>query len=211
MVTSESSVLLRSGLAQLAIQASEDQIQAIEQYLELLFKWNKTHNLTAINSLQQAIELHVLDSLSVLPYITGPRILDVGSGGGLPGMLLAILKPQCEFVSVDARDKKIQFQSLAAGQLGLENFTAVHSRVEAFSDTELFDQIIARAFSSLANFTSLTQHLLARDGEWLAMKGQYPEEELADMDPQIVKLVQTTELQIPGNNATRHLLHLKNA
>ena len=200
---------LQAGLQELGVSASADQLLAIQQYLALLFKWNKTHNLTAIDNPQQAVKLHVLDSISVLPHINGPRVLDVGSGAGLPGILLAIMRPHIEFVSVDARNKKIHFQHLAAAQLGLQNFRAEHARIEDFRSAQPFDQIIARAFSSLLKFTTLTQHVLAGDGEWIAMKGQYPEDELTELDPGKVRLADTHTLVIPGSQVRRHAVCLR--
>lgn len=199
--------ILESGLKELAIDATEQQIEKMLKYLELLTKWNKTHNLTSITDPNDMVTLHILDSLSVLSYITGPSLLDAGSGGGLPSLVLAIMLPDVDFVSVDARSKKIQFQTLAAAELELENFQAVHARVEDI-DAELpFDQIISRAFSSLLNFTDWTVELIAPDGQWLAMKGRLPSEELEEiLEERDRKPVAIEQLKIPNFNGERHLV-----
>ena len=199
--------ILEAGLKDLAIDASEQQIELMLQYLDLLTKWNKTHNLTSITDPADMVTLHILDSLSVLSYITGPSLLDAGSGGGLPGLVLAIMLPEVDIVSVDARSKKIQFQTLAAAELQLENFQAVHARVEDI-DAELpFDQVISRAFSSLLNFTDWTVNLIAPDGQWLAMKGRVPNEELAELQEERGrKPVAIEKLKVPNFNGERHLL-----
>ena len=199
--------ILEAGLKDLAIDASEQQIELMLKYLDLLAKWNQTHNLTSITNPKDMVTLHILDSLSVLSYITGPSLLDAGSGGGLPGLVLAIMLPEIDIVSVDARSKKIQFQTLAAAELQLENFQAVHARVEDI-DAELpFDQIISRAFSSLLNFTDWTVNLIAPDGQWLAMKGRLPNEELVKLQEERGrKPVAIEKLKVPNFNGERHLI-----
>ena len=199
--------ILEKGLKDLAIDASEQQIELMLRYLELLTKWNQTHNLTSITNPEDMVTLHVLDSLSVLSYITGPSLLDAGSGGGLPSLVLAIMLPDVDFVSVDARSKKIQFQTLVASELQLENFQAIHARVEDI-DAELpFDQVISRAFSSLLNFTDWTVNLIAPDGQWLAMKGRLPNEELVELQEERGrKPVAIEKLKVPNFNGERHLI-----
>lgn len=201
--------ILKSGLDAMSITANEQQIDAMLLYLDLLSKWNKTHNLTSITSPEDMVTLHILDSLSVLPYITGPSLLDAGSGGGLPGLILAIMLPDVDIVSVDSRSKKIQFQSLAAAELKLENFQAVHARVEDIDAEQPFDQIISRAFSSLLNFTDWTVNLIAPDGQWLAMKGRHPTEELDElMQERQRQPVAIENLKIPNFNGQRNLVIL---
>lgn len=201
---------LCAGLVAQKISFNEQKIIQLRNYLELLSKWNNTHNLTAITNFKRMVDLHVLDSLSVLSEIKGPNLLDVGSGGGLPGLIVAIFKPDLQVTSIDARGKKIQFQQFAAATLGLNNFQAIHSRVEQYQTQKLFAQIISRAFSSLDNFIGLTEHLLQADGQWLAMKGQLPEDEMLElfkkraMQPSLVK-----SLSVPNVDAERHLLIFK--
>jgi len=210
IITKQHEQQLCDGLQQLKVAFDDQHIEQLKNYLVLLAKWNKTHNLTAITDLQQMIDLHILDSLSVLSVINGENLLDVGSGAGLPGLIVAIFKPEIQVSSIDTRGKKIQFQQLAAATLGLHNFQAIHSRVEEYQAPIFFDQIISRAFSSLENFTQLTKHLLSVDGEWLAMKGQLPEQELLvlaetyGIQPLLIKA-----LSIPNVMTERHLLIFK--
>lgn len=199
--------ILEAGLQNMLIDASTEQVGQLMQYLELLVKWNKTHNLTSITDPTDMVTLHILDSLSVLPYITGPSLLDAGSGGGLPGLILAIMLPDVDIVSVDTRGKKIQFQTLVSAELGLENFQAVHARVEEIDAEQPFDQIISRAFSSLLNFTDWTVNLIAPDGHWLAMKGRLPSEELDEIKQERGRIpVAIEELTVPNFNGERHLI-----
>ena len=201
---------LRNGLQELDIDFTEQQVQQLKSYLVLLSKWNQTHNLTAITEMQQMIDLHILDSLSVMPAITGVNLLDVGSGAGLPGLMIALFRPEVQITSIDTRGKKIQFQQLAATTLGLQNFQAIHSRVEEYQPAMVFDQIISRAFSSLENFINWTKHLLNHDGEWLAMKGQLPEEEIQALRDQFDLAPDSImPLSVPNVTAARHLLTIK--
>ncbi len=201
---------LEAGLESLSISASEQQVQTMLDYLALLVKWNSTHNLTAITDSYAMVNQHILDSLSVLSAIKGPTLLDVGSGAGLPGMMLAIMRPDIQVSSIDTRGKKIQFQTLAASSLGIENFHVIHSRVENYTADVGFTQIISRAFSSLENFISWTKHLLADDGEWLAMKGQLPTEELEALKQSLsMSPITAEELELPNFIGERHLLTFK--
>lgn len=198
---------IRIGLSSLGLEENNDQIEKVIDYLYLLSKWNKTHNLTAITDLDKMIDLHIIDSLSVLKEIKGPNLLDVGSGAGLPGLIIALFRPDVQVSSIDTRGKKIQFQTLASSSLGLKNFHTIHSRVEKFETEIQFQQIISRAFSSLDNFIAWTKHLLSDEGEWLAMKGQIPHEELKELldkkalTPQIIK-----PLKVADFIGERHLL-----
>lgn len=198
---------LVSGIAALGIKATDSQVKKMLQFAELLTKWNKTHNLTAITQPEDIVDLHLIDSLSVLPFVSSKRVLDVGSGGGFPGIVLAIMLPETEIVSVDTRGKKIQFQLLAANTLGLNNFHAKQARIEEFEDADGFEQIISRAFSSLVNFTGWTEHLLKEGGEWLAMKGKLPSDEMLKIAS---KHIQVESLILPNGVGERHLLRIQN-
>ena len=201
---------LEEGLEKLSISVSEQQIQTMLDYLALLIKWNNTHNLTAITDPYAMVNQHLLDSLSVLYAIKGPTLLDVGSGAGVPGMILAIMRPNVQVFSIDTRGKKTQFQTLVASSLGIENFQVVHSRVEDYKADGGFAQIISRAFSSLENFIVWTKHLLADDGEWLAMKGQLPNQELEDLkQSQSMTPIKIETLELPNFIGERHLLTFK--
>ncbi len=201
---------LESGLESLSIEASEQQVQKLLDYLGLLVKWNNTHNLTAITDPYAMINLHLLDSLSILKSIKGPTLLDVGSGAGFPGVVIAIMRPDIQVSSIDTRGKKIQFQILAASNLGIDNFHAIHSRVEKYKTETPFDQIVSRAFASLNNFIDWTKHLVAEDGEWLAMKGQFPLDELEELkQSQAMSPISTQVLELPNFIGERHLLTFK--
>ncbi|WP_048308767.1 16S rRNA (guanine(527)-N(7))-methyltransferase RsmG [Halomonas sp. PR-M31] len=197
---------LEEGLAQLGIVAEELALQRLLELLALLHKWNRAYNLTAVRSLDEMVIKHVLDSAAVLQAVTGPRLLDVGAGPGLPGLVLAILKPEVDVTLLDSNGKKVRFQRQAILELKLGNVTAVQQRVERFVAPE-FDQVISRAFASLADFVLMTDPLLKPDGEWLAMKGRVNEDELASLPASIV-LREQQVLQVPGDSANRHLLRL---
>lgn len=167
--------LLEAGLIHLSIEANP---QPFMDYLFLLEKWNKSFNLTAVRELDKMVTRHILDSLCLLPWLSGSEILDVGSGAGLPGIPLALACPDKHFVLMDSNGKKTRFMQEAKRALGLDNIDIIKSRAEDFAPQIKFDTILSRAFSSLPKMLSLTQHLLAEKGIWLAMKGRYPQEEL---------------------------------
>lgn len=148
------------------------------EYLHLLKKWNSAYNLTAIREMHSMISKHLLDSLAILPWLHGKQIIDVGTGAGLPGIPLAIAKPELHFVLLDANGKKTRFLNEVKRQLHLNNIEVVHSRVENYHPAQGFDTVISRAFSSLAQMIEWTQHLISPDGIWLAMKGRSPDAEL---------------------------------
>lgn len=173
-------------------------------YLDLLLKWNKTYNLTAIQEPERMLGLHLLDCLAIVPYIGPDRLLDVGSGGGLPGIPVAVAIPEARVTLLDSNGKKCAFLRQAAIELGLGNVEVVHSRVEAFTPDACYRQIVSRAFSDLAEFTRLSRHLLCEGGEWLAMKGVRPHEEIAQLQGGRVK--QDIKLDVPGLTAERHLI-----
>lgn len=148
------------------------------EYLFLLNKWNAAYNLTAVRDLEAMVSKHILDSLAIVPWIKGHRILDVGTGAGLPGIPLAIAKPDIQFVLLDSNGKKTRFLNEVKRQLNLKNLEIVQFRVENYHPAQGFDTVISRAFSSLEQMIHWTQHLIAKDGMWLAMKGRYPDTEL---------------------------------
>lgn len=178
-------------------------------YLDLLGKWNKTYNLTAIREPERMLSHHLLDSLAILPHVGPAPLLDVGSGAGLPGIPLAIARPDLQVTLLDGVDKKCAFMRQASIQLGLGNISVVHARVEAWRPGQRFGQIVSRAFSELAEFVALTAHLLAEGGRWLAMKGTRPDTELARLEG--ARLAQCVPLRVPGLDAERHLLILERA
>lgn len=150
-------------------------------YLNLLNKWNKAYNLTAIRDFDSMVTHHLLDSLAIRPWIKGPRLLDVGTGAGLPGIPLAIAMPDLQVVLLDSNGKKIRFLREVKRTLELNNVDIVQSRAETYHPTSSFDTVTSRALSNLESLIHWTQHLIANDGIWLAMKGRYPEAELATL------------------------------
>ncbi len=195
---------LTEAIAALGVALEPGQEVALLDYLALLAKWNRTYNLTAIHEPERMLTHHVLDSLAVLPHIGPGPLLDVGSGGGLPGIPLAIARPDLQVTLLDASQKKCGFMQQAAIELKLDRIQVVHGRVEDFRVEGGFPQIVSRAFSELREFVDLTRHLLAEGGEWLAMKGLYPHEEVALLKHARVK--RDIKLHVPGLEADRHLI-----
>lgn len=167
--------LLTQGLKQFDLQSLDTPLL---EYLLLLNKWNAAYNLTAVRDLESMINKHILDSLAILPWIKGARILDVGTGAGLPGIPLSIAKPDMQFVLLDSNGKKIRFLNEVKRKLDLKNLEIVQFRVENYHPDQGFDTVTSRAFSSLEQMIHWTQHLIAEEGIWLAMKGRYPDTEL---------------------------------
>lgn len=180
--------------------------QAMLRYLALLQKWNKVYNLTAIRDPKQMLTHHLLDSLAVVPHIWPGRWLDVGCGAGLPGLMLAMARPDCEVVLLDSNSKKTSFVQQAIIELKLHNAQVFCARAEEWGRGEKFDGIISRAFAEMADFVSTTRHLLAPGGRWVAMKG-HVEQELKAL-PGDIRIDQTVALQVPGLNGTRSLVIL---
>ena len=197
---------LTQGLLALGLDLPPATQQKLIDYLDLLLKWNKVHNLTAVRNIEDMVTLHLLDSLVVLPHIQPGNLLDVGSGAGLPGIPLALVRPDLEITLLDSNHKKSAFQRQAKAVLGLGNVQVVCSRVEDFRPEQKFGQIISRAFSELAEFVRLTRNLIADQGQWLAMKGVYPADEIARLKDLSVDVV---PLCVPGLEAQRHLVFLK--
>ena len=199
--------LLTAGIAEMGLDVSLDAQQKLLQYLSLLNKWNKVYNLTAVRDPLEMVTLHLLDSLSVLPHIQARNLLDVGSGGGLPGIVLAICLPQLKVTTIDTVQKKTIFMRQVKGELDLNNLEVVHARVENYQPSEKFEAIISRAFSEASLFVKLTQHLLADNGQWLAMKGLAPHKELKTLELKSNKII---PLKVAGLVAERHLVIVEN-
>ncbi len=200
------SIELAQGIAELGLDLSQETQEKLLAFRDLLLKWNKTYNLTALRDPAQAISHHLLDSLAILPHVGPEPLLDVGSGGGLPGIPLAIARPELSVRMVDTVQKKTTFLQQAAIQLGLKNIAVNHARVEELPGQ--YAQISSRAFAELKLFTDLTRHLLAPGGRWLAMKGVRPDDEIAALPADIV-VEQIIPLHVPGLDAERHLIILK--
>jgi len=197
--------ILTEGLAFLGLPEDEDKRDKLMAFIELILKWNKAYNLTAIRNKEDMARLHILDSLAILPHLHGKRLADIGTGAGLPGIPLAIYRPDMEFVLVDSNSKKTRFVQQAILELKLKNVRVEHSRVEQLQKGEGFDIVTSRAFASLSDMLALCQHLLVEDGVFMAMKGQKPDEELA----QIQANYQIIDLKIPNVDAERCLVCIK--
>lgn len=193
---------LAAGVAELGIEVSAEAQQKLLAYLELMAKWNRVYNLTALRNPGEWVTHHLLDSLSVLPHIRGPVVADVGSGAGLPGLVLAIVRPDWHVISVEAVDKKAAFQRQVAAELALANVRVEGGRVESVVLECSADTVVSRAFSSLVDFVNLTRHLLKPGGQWAAMKGKKPLEEIAALPPD-VRVSNIANLKVHGLNAER--------
>ena len=207
---------LRAGLAELGLPLTDDQQRRLLDYLNLLAQWNRVYNLTALRDPAQMLTHHILDSLAVIAPLRRhlhaaargrvQRLLDVGSGGGLPGVVIAICQPEVAVTCVDAVAKKAAFIQQAAGALHLPNLTGLHARVETLA--EPFDIITSRAFASLTDFTALSRCALAEGGVWLAMKGKRPDAEIAALPPSVA-MFHVEQLAVPGLDAQRCLVWLQ--
>ncbi|MGQ4877899.1 16S rRNA (guanine(527)-N(7))-methyltransferase RsmG [Billgrantia sp. LNSP4103-1] len=197
---------LDEGLATLGIEADGRQRERLLRLVGLLHKWNRAYNLTAIRSPDEMVARHLLDSAAVLPFVGQAPLLDVGAGPGLPGLVLAILEPRLAVTLLDSNGKKVRFQRQAVMELGLDNVTPVQARVEAFAPPPGgYAQVISRAFASLSDFLRLTEHLVAQQGRWLAMKGPAADEELAAMTPGLT-VCERHLLAVPFTEGERQLL-----
>ena len=196
---------LDDGLAQMALKLDVSQRQQLLAFLALLAKWNKAFNLTAVRDEREMVSRHLLDSLSIVPSVTAQHLLDAGAGGGLPGVPLAITLPDTRFTLLDSNGKKIRFLKQCALELGLRNIDVVHSRAEAYQPRELFTQISSRAFAALDNQVNWCDHLLAGNGEFIAMKGQYPTDEVAALG-RGWQVNSFYRLAVPGVEGERNVL-----
>ncbi len=199
--------------AALGVSPSSEQIDTLLAYLELLGKWNRVYNLTAIRDPSRMLEQHLLDSLSVIAPLRrwaeddAKRVLDVGSGAGLPGIVIATLIPAFDVTCVDAVGKKASFVRQAAAELELRNLHSLHTRVESLAQ-DPFEMITSRAFAALADFTALTRHLLTPGGTWLAMKGKHPTNEI-DALPAQIDVFHVEQVRVPGLDADRCLVWMR--
>lgn len=201
-----STMTLAAGLTALGIALPEVAQSRLLAFRDLLLKWNMTYNLTAVRDPQQAISHHLLDALAILPHVGAGPLLDVGSGGGLPGIPLAIARPDLPVTLVDKVQKKASFLQQVVIELELQSVAVHHARVEDMLGQ--YAQISSRAFAELARFVTLTHHLLAPGGRWLAMKGALPDSELAAL-PAGSEVAAIIPLAVPGLDAERHLIILK--
>jgi 16S rRNA (guanine527-N7)-methyltransferase len=197
--------LLHDGLAKLRLELKEHDSKRLLIYLALLQKWNQTYNLTAVREPEKMVSHHLLDSLSVLPHLNGSRVVDVGSGAGLPGIPLAIARPEWQVTLLDSNHKKASFLRQVVMELMLTNVAVHCGRVEELPSASGFDLVISRAFAELGEYLRLAGRLVSPNGIIAAMKGIYPYEELRDIAPPL-KLDQVIKLDVPGVDAERHLV-----
>ena len=196
---------LAAGLAVMGIPALPEQRAMLLAFLALMQKWNRTYNLTAIRDPSTAVDLHLLDSLTVWPYLHGHRVLDVGTGAGLPGVPLALMSPERAFALLDSNAKKTRFVQQAVIELGLKNVDVVTARVEQYRPASGFDTVLARAYAGLQDILADTAGLLAPHGKLLAQKGQVPAEEIESIKHHTVRV---HRLAIPRVKAERHLIEI---
>ncbi len=199
-----SKTILKAGIKGLDIEASDAQIESLIKFVDLLQKWNKTYNLTAIRSREDMLRLHILDSLAILPLMTGKKIIDVGTGAGLPGIPLALFMPEVQFTLLDSNAKKTRFVQQAVLELKLDNVEVIHSRVEKLDRAAEYDVVMSRAFASLSDMMALASPLLNKDGIFMAMKGQFPEEELKGL----ACAYTMHDIKVPDIGAERCLLKI---
>jgi 16S rRNA (guanine527-N7)-methyltransferase len=198
---------LQRGCEALGLAPDSAQQERLLDYLALLLKWNNAYNLTSVRAPAQMVTRHLLDSLAVAPHLGGGHIIDVGTGAGLPGVPLAIIFPGTRFALLDSNGKKTRFLFQVKTALCLDNMQIHHARVESFRPPELFEAVLSRAFASLADMAAGCGHLLAPAGRLLAMKGAYPEEELAALGPEY-KVSAVHVLDVPGLDEQRHLVEI---
>ncbi|AXQ99577.1 16S rRNA (guanine(527)-N(7))-methyltransferase RsmG [Pseudoalteromonas piscicida] len=194
-------------LADTSIELSEQQKQQLVEYVQLLDKWNKAYNLTSVRDPKEMMVKHIMDSLVVAPHLTGSNYIDVGTGPGLPGMVLAIARPDINFVLLDSLGKRVRFLMQVKHGLGIDNVTPVQSRVEEYQPSVKLDGVLSRAFASLQDMIQWCSHLIDNQGVFLALKGQYPADELEQL-PNGVSLSQDISLVVPKLEGERHLIIL---
>lgn len=198
---------LEQGIDKLGLDIPSATVDRLLQYLELIQKWNRVYNLTALKDSGQMLSHHILDSLSIIPYVKGNTILDIGSGAGLPGIPLSLVFTERHIVMLDGNAKKTRFIQQAITELGLKNAESVHSRVEDYTASEGFDTVVSRAFSSLSDFVRLALPLMKDSGQLLAMKGRYPAQELEDL-PTEIRTEAVHRLEVPLLDSERHLVQM---
>jgi 16S rRNA (guanine527-N7)-methyltransferase len=196
--------ILVSGLESLNLSLAQDKITQLLGFIRLIEKWNKAYNLTAIRNREDMVRLHLLDSLTIVPFIEGKRVIDIGTGAGLPGIPLAVYLPEIEFTLLDSNAKKTRFVQQVIIELKLKNTSVCHNRVEQYHPEKSFDTVITRAFASLSDIVELTAHLLGKEGVLLAMKGQLPE--VPKLDSAKTELY---PVNVPGMDAERCLVRIQ--
>lgn len=199
---------LGRGITALKLPLDSTQQNQLMRYVALLHKWNRVYNLTAVREVERMVSHHLLDSLAIVPHVEGSNVLDVGTGAGLPGIPLAIARPQLSVTLLDSIQKKTAFLQQAVGELGLKNASVVCDRVELWKSSQRFDVVVSRAFAELADFVNQTARLLVPGGVFVAMKGLHPVEEIKSL-PAGFRLQKVVRLEVPGLGAERHLVFIE--
>lgn len=197
--------ILSDGLSAMDLSLTSEQQQKLIDYVERIHKWNKAFNLTSVRDPEQMMVKHILDSLAVAPHIDAANLIDVGTGPGLPGIPLSIVYPEKHFTLLDSLGKRVRFMKQCAFEMKLENITPIQSRVEAHQPGQYYDAVLSRAFASLKDMLHWCQHLVDSEGKFLALKGQYPAEEIAELGDNFA-VTHSVKLTVPGLEGERHLL-----
>jgi len=207
-MTDPCALLLQRGCRELGLEITEFEHDSLMAYLALLAKWNSTYNLTAVRDPEAMVVRHLLDSLAIAPLVDGQRLIDVGSGGGLPGVPLAILNPTNEVHLLDSNSKKTRFLFQVKTALRLDNMVVHHQRVESFKPSQQYDVVLSRAFAGLSEMVVSSGHLLKTDGVFLAMKGVYPQDELEAVES-LCTIEAVHSVVVPDLDEQRHLVRMK--
>jgi 16S rRNA (guanine527-N7)-methyltransferase len=200
--------ILASGLEALSLNLTDNQQHQLVEFVLLINKWNKAYNLTSVRCPKQMMVKHVLDSLAIVPHLTGDNIIDVGTGPGLPGMPLAIAFPDKTFTLLDSLGKRVRFMTQCVHTLKLTNVTPVNSRVENHVGDKPYDIVLSRAFASLKDMLHWCEHLVDSDGQFLALKGQFPQSEIDEVSDHF-QVVNTENITVPNLDGERHLVWLR--
>jgi 16S rRNA (guanine527-N7)-methyltransferase len=200
--------ILASGLEALSLNLTDNQQHQLVEFVLLIDKWNKAYNLTSVRCPKQMMVKHILDSLAIVPHLTGENIIDVGTGPGLPGMPLAIVFPDKTFTLLDSLGKRVRFMTQCVHTLKLTNVTPVNSRVENHVGDKPYDIVLSRAFASLKDMLHWCEHLVDSDGQFLALKGQFPQSEIDEVSDHF-QVVNTENITVPNLDGERHLVWLR--
>lgn len=202
--------ILASGIDKMGMTVSSQQQQQLIGYVELMHKWNKAYNLTSVREPEQMVVKHLLDSLSVAPFVDGQHVIDVGTGPGLPGMPLAIVLPHCQFTLLDSLGKRVRFMKQCVHELKLDNVTCLHSRVEEHQPETAYDIVLSRAFASLKDMLHWCAHLVDSEGKFLALKGQAQQSEIDEVSDHF-HIESLNALKVPDLEGERHLVTIRKA